>query len=167
MTNRYRINQCEYLEFSGEALKVFRAHTQAYGHNESGGILLGCVYPGSHVVVEAATEPGILDKSGLRYFDRSRQRAQGIVEREWTASAGIRIYLGEWHTHTEMHPVPSSRDRRMIRNMRRQTKMEIDFLFLVVVGTHSNWVGVETGEQLHRLEAAQAEEDDTISRSLV
>ena len=39
----------------------------------------------------------------------------------------------------------------MIRNMLRQTKMQIDSLFLVIVGTQSNWVGIQNGERLQRL----------------
>lgn len=134
---------------------MFRAHIQSGKRKEAGGVLLGCVYPSSHVVIEAATKPGALDKAGLRYFDRSRKRAQKIVEHEWKASSGVRIYLGEWHTHSETHPTPSMRDREMICNMLRQTKMEIDFLFLVIIGIQSNWVGIKTSKGLRRLQAVK------------
>ena len=151
MISRYQINDCEYLELSGDALKVFRAHVQPFGRNEAGGILLGCVYPNTSILIEKVTTPRYPDKAGPCFFDRSRKRAQQIVECEWKESSGVRIYLGEWHTHSESYPSPSKRDRTMIRNMFRQTKMQIDFLFLIIVGTRSNWVGIENGASLRHL----------------
>jgi integrative and conjugative element protein (TIGR02256 family) len=87
----------------------------------------------------------------LFFFNRSRKRAQEIVNKQWKKSSGISIYLGEWHTHPVPDPVPSSRDRQMIRNMFNQTQMEITFLFLIIIGTRSNWVGVEDGKTLRHL----------------
>jgi integrative and conjugative element protein (TIGR02256 family) len=152
MISRYQINDREYLELSDDALKVFSAHVQAFGQNEAGGILLGSIYPGFRVVIEKATAPYYPDRAGPCYFDRSRKRAQRIVEREWENSSGIRIYLGEWHTHPELHPTPSARDYKMISNMLRQTKMQIDFLFLIIVGIHSTWVGLKNGERMRQLD---------------
>ncbi len=150
MNSRYQLNESEHVQLSDNALEVFQSSIQTSG-KESGGILLGSVYPRSHVLVERATRPGFLDKAGRYFFDRSRSRAQRIVNRHWKMSAGLEVYLGEWHTHPVAHPVPSSRDRRMIRNMFRQTEMEIDFLFLIVVGRSSIWIGVENGESLLKL----------------
>ncbi len=150
MTGLYQLNEKEYVQLSDDALEVFRRSIQTSGM-ESGGILLGSVYPRSHVSVEKATRPGFLDKAGRYFFERSRARAQSIVNRHWKKSSGLKIYLGEWHTHPVAYPVPSPRDRRMIRNMFRQTKMEIDFLLLIIVGTSSLWIGIENGESLRQL----------------
>jgi integrative and conjugative element protein (TIGR02256 family) len=166
MKDRYQLNEKEYLQLSDDALRVFRSSIQTSG-NESGGILLGSIYPRSHVVVEKATRPGLLDKAGRYFFDRSRSRAQRIVNRHWKKSAGLEVYLGEWHTHPVADPVPSSRDRRMIRNMFRQTEMEIDFLFLIIVGRNTIWIGVENGESLRELDsvtgAALRDEDRLVA----
>ena len=42
--------------------------------------------------------------------------------------------MGEWHTHSEENPVPSYTDKVMIQQMCSTTKMEIDYLYLVIVG---------------------------------
>jgi integrative and conjugative element protein (TIGR02256 family) len=166
MINRYQIDERRHIEFSSDVREVFGAHIQRSGQNESGGILLGSVFPASHVLVEMATTPKYPDQAGPCFFDRSRARAQRIVEREWENSSGVRTYLGEWHTHSEAHPKPSGRDRRMIRNMFRQTKMHIDFLILVIVGITTNWVGVEEGNSLRQLQPVK-EGKDVRSCSLV
>ena len=150
MDDRYLLNEKEYVQLSSEALDVFRLCATTTG-KESGGILLGSVFPQSHVLVQLATRPGLFDKAGRYFFERSRLRAQRIVNRCWNKSGGESIYLGEWHTHPVADPVPSSRDRTMIRNMFHQTKMEIDFLLLIIIGTRSPWIGIENGESLRQL----------------
>src|SRR5439155_19244074 len=145
MNYRYHINAVEFLHLSEEVISIFQAHKQTGRRKEAGGILLGTVYPEQRVLIKDATVPGYLDKAGRYFFDRSRRRAQRIVNKHWKKSSGDSIYLGEWHTHPEPSPSPSCRDRQMIRNMFNQTWMEIEFLFLIIVGTDSRWVAMENG----------------------
>jgi hypothetical protein len=39
----------------------------------------------------------------------------------------------------------------MIYNMLKDTKMEIDFLFTIIVGTNEYWIGYQTGKKLIKL----------------
>jgi integrative and conjugative element protein (TIGR02256 family) len=149
--SRFQISDTATLRFSAQAFSIFEKYRQIKRRNEAGGILLGRLLAGNEVVVEQATKPGPLDRSGLYFFDRSREAAQKIVNREWEKSHGEVIYLGEWHTHPEDYPSPSCRDRTMIRNMFTDTRMEIDFLILVVVGLQDNWIGVRNKRELRRV----------------
>jgi len=151
MTIRYALANGEFVEFSHEVIETFSKFRQGRNANEAGGILLGRVYTGSHVVLDKATTPNFLDRAGRYFFDRSRSAAQRIVNKAWRASKGEQNYLGEWHSHPISHPIPSQRDREMIRNMFSDTRRQIGFLFLVVVGTDETWVGIENGKQLKRL----------------
>lgn len=151
MNMRYDMGDGLYLEFSEAVAQAFQKYRQGYAKNEAGGILLGRVYPGSHVVVEVATVPGPLDDAGPYFFNRSRRAAQEIINRAWRESGGAQNYLGEWHSHPVARPSPSGRDREMIRNMIRESILGVNFLVLVVVGIRENWVGLETGATLKRL----------------
>ena len=64
------------------------------------------------------------------------------------------IYLGEWHTHNELNPTPSPRDKNMIKNMLKDSKMEIDFLILIIVGEKNNYIGVQSKSSLKELPAS-------------
>jgi len=163
MNLRYAINETEFLELSETATSAFEAHKQVKRRKEAGGILLGTVYPSERVLISEVTLPSRFDKAGLYFFDRSRRRAQQIVDRCWKRSSGECVYLGEWHTHPEPVPSPSGRDRMMIRNMFDQTQMEIDFLFLVVVGTESTWVGIQNQDGMRSLEPVLNEGAETVS----
>ena len=151
MITRYGLRKSQFIEFSQEVVETFRGFRQGPSENEVGGVLLGRIYHGSHVLVELATSPNSRDKAGRYFFDRSRPAAQTVVNNAWRASKGEQNYIGEWHSHPISHPVPSKRDRQMIRNMFRGTQREINFLFLVIVGTEENWVGIENGWRLRRL----------------
>ena len=132
-------------------LQTFLSYRQHLGQNESGGILLGRVSLQGSVTVEIATIPTVLDKAGPAFFVRSREAAQCVVDRAWSISSGEQVYLGEWHTHSECSPKPSTRDKDMIRNMFLETSMEISFLFTVIVGRSDEWVGMQTKRRLFRL----------------
>lgn len=151
MISRYELSEGRTLEFSREVLDTFLRFHQRPGSNEAGGILLGRVYPDGSVIIDMATTPNSRDKAGPYFFDRSRRSAQKVVDRVWEESSGERNYLGEWHSHPVPHPSPSGRDRQMIRNMFRQSKLELTVLFLVVIGRAENWVGAEDGRSLKKL----------------
>jgi len=128
-------------------MRVFADHSRG---REAGGILLGHCYV-EDVSIEDVSTPGYGDFGGPASFSRSATRAQAIINESWDATAGELIYLGEWHSHAEARPYPSRMDREMIRLMWAGTKMEISFLFLVVVGREGLWVGIENGHRLRHM----------------
>ncbi len=111
---------------------------------ESGGIILGRIMPDQHVIIDELTHPSPKDKRGWFRFERDRGTAQEIINNRWTETNGERIYLGEWHTHNEKKPRPSGRDLKMIHNQLKTSKMEIDFLLLLIIGQEECYYGIET-----------------------
>jgi integrative and conjugative element protein (TIGR02256 family) len=145
-----REKQIKYIEFSDSlrqlrvyapAIKTFRKHEPKINGPESGGILLGYVYE-NHDEIIKATIPNRLDYRGPFSFIRSKIPAQRKINISWKKSKGCLIYLGEWHTHSESDPKPSGTDMEMIEKAFKETKMEIDFLYLIIVGLKNTyWVG--------------------------
>lgn len=135
-------------------LKVFEKCEQK-GHNsrEAGGILLGYVCKHYDEIVKA-TVPNQLDSRGPSFFKRLKKPAQLRINRSWGKSEGSLIYLGEWHTHCVVNPQPSVIDRKMIKKVFDETKIEIDFLYLIIVGLNqSYWMGTQTRTGLVELDA--------------
>ncbi|WP_323133565.1 Mov34/MPN/PAD-1 family protein [Halopseudomonas aestusnigri] len=99
------------LHFSESTLEIFYQHVQASDTDcEAGGLLLGSVH-GAHMLIEQATVPTIWDKRFHYLFERMPFGHEVIALARWRASQGTVRYLGEWHTHPEDHPQPSSLDR--------------------------------------------------------
>lgn len=128
--------------FTSEVISLFEKYKQIEKkQHESGGILIGKVY-NDLIIIDGISEPSKEDKSGRYYFYRDVQKAQKISEKAWQESNGERIYLGEWHTHPEDIPTPSMDDQKLIQNMLRHSRMEIDFLLMVIIGRVSSYVSI-------------------------
>lgn len=137
------------LVISADAGRTLLSFGQRNSKKEAGGILLGKIFDVSRtVLIEKVTTPHPKDRRGWNFFVRSRSVAQNAIDNAWADSGGEQIYLGEWHSHPEPHPTPSHRDRCMIRNLFKQSKMEIDFLLTIIVGWESVWVGSQTSSGL-------------------
>jgi len=99
------------LSFSDSTLETFHQHVQDSDSDcEAGGVLLGSVH-GTHMLIEQATGPTVWDRRFRYLFERMPFGHQAIALSQWVASQGIVRYLGEWHTHPEDYPHPSSLDR--------------------------------------------------------
>lgn len=136
-------------------LQTLRRFEQRNIKNESGGILLGKVYQ-DIILMEKVTVPGLHDKFGRYFYIRSKKNAQRVINKLWKSSNGKTIYLGEWHTHPIVNPKPSLQDLKMIKECLISTKMEIDFLILIIVGlSGSLWVGIQTNDSLIELSLSE------------
>jgi len=132
------------LIIKADVLNVFKKYEQKNEAAESGGILLGYVYKDRSEIVKV-TAPGSFDSFAKNFFIRSKISAQVQINKAWGKSKGTLIYLGEWHTHREKNPTPSIVDKGMIKKSLKETKMEIDFLYLIIVGQKDTyWVGKQT-----------------------
>jgi len=102
---------------------------------EAGGVLMGRLFPHcSAILVDSITIPARGDKRTRFAFVRAKQPAQDAINSAWAQSAGMQNYLGEWHTHPEDHPVPSSCDKDDWQRLVREAKFEQDALLFVIVG---------------------------------
>ena len=152
MKDLYLSHSQDNLIIKSHVIDLLRKYEQKPGGNESGGILMGYIFS-EHNEITKITTPGKLDKFGKFFFIRSKIRAQSMINSVWKRSRGTEIYLGEWHTHTQVHPMPSSDDRAMIKKVFQETIMEIDFLYLIIVGLNDTyWVGKQTNNSLVQLQ---------------
>ena len=127
------------LHFSAATLQTFNQHIQGTDADcEAGGLLLGSVH-GGHLLIEQATVPTAWDKRFRYLFERMPFGHEAIALSRWTATQGTVRYLGEWHTHPEEHPHPSSLDRKEWNRLasRRRDKRP---MLAVIVGRQSLYI---------------------------
>lgn len=107
---------------------------------EAGGILLGH-RRGVHLHITEATEPTEHDIRTRTSFVRSPKVHQNVALERWRLSHGTVDYLGEWHTHPELHPRPSSIDRREWRAI-CQLRGSLSMVFIIAGTTSDTWFGI-------------------------
>lgn len=106
---------------------------------ESGGILLG-LRRDHHLHVTSLTTPCPADKRSRMGFQRTDKLHQAKALAAWRESGGVVDYIGEWHSHPEQHPSPSSIDTREWRSICQFQRKPMVFL---IAGTLAHlWSGV-------------------------
>ncbi|KWU48660.1 Mov34/MPN/PAD-1 family protein [Pseudomonas palleroniana] len=95
-----------------QPLEVFSRYIQeGIDSKEAGGILLGHVR-GEHLEIIEATEPSFWDRRFRFLFERMPHFHHKLAMKRWRESNGLVRYIGEWHTHPQNVPTPSSIDLR-------------------------------------------------------
>lgn len=102
---------------------------------EAGGVLLGRYIRGCRdVVIDGLSTPGPKDLRTRTTFYRSRKHHQKAIDEAWQSSQGTLNYLGEWHTHPEPFPTPSSVDMWDWRRRLQEDTFDSGSLLFLIVG---------------------------------
>lgn len=123
------------LEFSPQVLAHFEAHGQRkLFAREAGGQLFASFEDPNVMKVLDITGPRPTDKRSMYSYkpDRIAERAE-IKER---FARGLH-FVGDWHTHRQRTPTPSSTDEHSIRELVRFSSHDLAGFVLVVVGQAS------------------------------
>lgn len=99
---------------------------------ESGGILVGTRKPGTLLTVTDVTSPQKSDRRLPFRFRRSPTGHQKIMDALWEESGYEKMYLGEWHTHREPRPTPSSVDTSGWKRLAKSKQNTPWMLFLIL-----------------------------------
>jgi integrative and conjugative element protein (TIGR02256 family) len=118
---------------SAEVVRTLVRYRQRFPwQTEAGGILIGR-RRGNHIEVALATEPARHDRRSPYMFEREAFGHSEAATLAWRIGGGTVDYVGEWHTHPQKVPVPSSIDRREWKKIAEQRPAAT--LVVVVVGT--------------------------------
>lgn len=122
---------------------------------ESGGILMGYVLKENVFAINDISVPTKFDKASRYNFTRSKENAQLILNKAFKSSNGKQIYLGEWHTHPEDYPSPSSLDLKSIIQQFLGNVLNSPVIFMLIYGrkgiyiTYINKSGVQAEQKLN------------------
>lgn len=99
---------------------------------ESGGILMGKRLFDGNILITDISFPQKSDIRKRTYFKKNSKLHQKISDEIWKKSNGNIVYLGEWHTHPEKIPTPSSVDLRgWTLSVKKQNDYKV-YIFLIV-----------------------------------
>lgn len=107
--------------------------------HEAAGVLIG-ERRGIHLVIHDLSVPGKGDKRTRFSVDRCGPHHQEAVDAAFYRSEGTLQYLGEWHTHPEDYPHPSSRDKRSWQSNLTGPAPVV----LIIVGKKALWAAKKT-----------------------
>lgn len=131
----YSINETTTLSISTEVLdKLYKYKQVNVNDKEAGGVLLGRITEDlSKYEIIDISEPCSKDTRKRFSFIRNKNKAQQIINKAFKESDGIVRYMGEWHTHPELYPTPSSVDIKLINDC-STFKYAPNMIFLIILG---------------------------------
>ena len=140
------------LLLTDEVLAHFRRHRQLADHSKEAGGQLFATFNGDKIQIERATGPRQSDRRGIRSFIPNRLAERREIKRLFKARLH---YVGDWHTHPEPRPQPSSTDIDSFQNMFSKSRHKLASLVIVIVGTvafpEGLFVGLCTNQIVHTL----------------
>ncbi|SNV35354.1 Uncharacterised protein [Chryseobacterium taklimakanense] len=117
---------------------------------EAGGVLMGSIFH-DRIEILRISIPTPFDKSNRYGFVRDKRSAKIFIDYEFVNSKGKIIYLGEWHSHPEDYPTPSSQDIKMIREQYNENVFDEKFLLMLILGRKDIYLSIFDGKEIHQL----------------
>lgn len=114
---------------------------------EAGGILMG-YRRGMHLHVTEFSRPTSQDIQTRFSFKRHALQHQKLVIKRWEETGETMDYIGEWHTHPEDCPTPSSIDKT---HWLKITKARMEPMIFLIIGRKDQWIGVGLADQIMSL----------------
>lgn len=143
-----------------EVYRNLQQYRQTGRKHETGGALAGYKADDDTWVICSLMHPSPANKSGRTWLERDLVAAQEFASRVHRQSEGQLTYIGEWHTHPEKLPSPSSADTGMLSDILAGSKPPPPFLFGLILGTEGTvclWYQDKDGkvESYHLSQAPQ------------
>lgn len=103
---------------------------------EVGGILLGRF--AGKMVYEITEIACVNSQYNTRiHYQRDVKKAQSIINKRWDETKGEINYLGEWHTHPNMHASPSTTDMKSLSAIMKQVGQVLPVVMLIILGANN------------------------------
>lgn len=120
------------LELAPEVLAHFEANKQRRCFSrEAGGQLFATFNKPSAIKIVKATGPRLTDQRSV--FGYEPDRAAEKIE-IWENYAQGFHFVGDWHTHRQKVPMPSSTDNSSMSDMVQQSSHDLPGFIMVIVG---------------------------------
>ena len=128
------------IQLATPCIETLETHRQRKRfHTEIGGQLFARFIGGMLVVELATCVKG--DRSRFSFHPN-----RGEEQREIDGLFGQRLhYIGDWHTHPERTPTPSRPDRTKMLEIFRQSKHQLPYMLLAIVGVDTFPAGLYLG----------------------
>jgi len=127
------------VELTDEVLETLNRHRQLENLSHEAGGQLFARFEADRMRILRATEPTPKSRRGRTYFWPSRREEQ--LEIESLYAEGLH-YVGDWHSHPEPHPEPSSDDIEKIKGIHAKSKHDLNCILMLIVGTHKDAEGL-------------------------
>lgn len=116
------------------ALMIFARYRQVRNQPEAGGLLFA-EFDLPFIRIVEATSPHATDKRWRTLFMPNRTLQRKRIKQLFLAG---RHFVGEWHTHPEPNPTPSSLDLESMSDAFAKSSHDLNYFLMIIVGNRSD-----------------------------
>ncbi|QCP48322.1 hypothetical protein FAZ95_03455 [Trinickia violacea] len=139
-----------HVELTDDVLDTLYRYRQIKATSSEAGGQLFARFDADRMVILCATEPTTKSRRGRTFFWPSRRDEQQEIEALF--ADGLH-YVGDWHSHPESFPEPSSADIDKIQGIYGNSKHDLNCMMMLIVGTSETaegiWFGSVSEDGLH------------------
>lgn len=132
-----------------KALQVINKWRQTSNQSEACGVLLGEIRNTSIKITNVSTPQPSDERFPTKYI-RHIKGHQELVDDLHSKSNGTVNYVGEWHTHPENIPSPSSTDLESWKNTSTFFSLVDIPLVFFIAGIQGDWLGIMIKNTLYK-----------------
>lgn len=136
-------------EIKEEVIDALKSYAQRDG-DELCGVLTGIKVNEKTYRICKVSPPCVKSHSRCG-CERDAEKANLFITEDYEASEQTRTYIGEWHTHPENAPIPSSVDYHSIENNFYSASHTAPFLIMIIVGLETIHYSAYNGERFWRI----------------
>jgi len=142
------------IKINEDILRIIFENRQSTSKDcESGGMLIGSIIRNSKdIVIEDLTLPTNDDiRSRIKYVRSDKHN--DILEKKWIESQYTKMYFGEWHTHPQDYPIPSTQDIKNWKYLLHNSKTETYILIFIIAGNsvYGVWIGDRNKKKIKKI----------------
>ena len=139
-----------HFEIKQEVVEELKGYTQRDG-DELCGVLMG-TQVGDNLYRISKISPPCIKSHARCGCERDAAMANRFIEEDYNQSEYTRFYIGEWHTHPEDNPTPSSIDYSSIKDNYQSASLVVPFLIMIIVGTVSFHISIYNGDKFVKID---------------
>ncbi|MEM5497652.1 Mov34/MPN/PAD-1 family protein [Paraglaciecola mesophila] len=118
--------------FSSEVIANMQCFRQTCLKKEAGGLLFTNSFENNTIEIKFCSTPNKHDLRSRLGFYPHKQEAQCLINKKF--NEGL-YYVGDWHTHPQKIPVPSSKDKRTIKDIFVKSEHHLSYLILIILSS--------------------------------
>jgi integrative and conjugative element protein (TIGR02256 family) len=130
-----------YIDIKNDVVQKIKDASYLHYPNEHGGILVGNYSEDKTIAfVNDMILPTSYQASPVS-FERGSSGIKSILS-EFFASENPQVYVGEWHTHPNAHPIPSPTDVFALIAIARHPDVSIENPIMLIIGLYQQSIDI-------------------------
>ena len=140
------------ITFTNECIDALMRNRRDNRKPECGGMLFSNPSIDNVIIASSISLPTRFDLSGRFFFKPNKTASQKEIDNKF--SQGL-TYIGDWHTHPETRPSPSSKDIKTIKSVYKESTHNLNYFLIAIIGTsekfENNYFALTDGKDIFKL----------------